>query len=106
MSGAFRAVKTWPGYSLGKDIFGAALGYESGGTLGSAATGALAASRIGNRPGPGVPTPPLPPGQDTAANSAAQQAALLRRRRGVLGTIFAGGSAAQPTVSSKSSLGT
>ena len=55
--------------------------------------------------GEGPIAPPGPPTQDVAANAAQQQQDLQRRRLGVLGNIFAGGSAAAPQVQSKSALG-
>lgn len=51
--------------------------------------------------------PPGAPTQDTAANAAQAQQDALRKRRGVLSTIYGGGSSSgAPAVSSKSTLGT
>lgn len=54
---------------------------------------------------PALPTPPIIPNQDSAANDATAQTDLLRKRRGVLQNIYAGGNAAAPTVATKSTLG-
>lgn len=54
---------------------------------------------------PGAPGPLAPPTQDTAANADIQQQQALLRRRGILGNIYAGGNASQPTTASKTALG-
>lgn len=97
-------VKSWPGYSFGKDIFGAALGYETGGTLGSAALGAAAASQIANKnpkppPAPGLPNP------NDASNAAQSMTDQMRMRRGLMANIYAGASNSAP-VTGKTQLGT
>lgn len=57
--------------------------------------------------GEGPIAPPGAPTQDTAANAAQSQQDALRKRRGVLSTIYGGGSSSgSPAVSSKSTLGT
>lgn len=66
----------------------------------------LGKPQYGNSYGQGPPAPPGPPSQDTAANAALQQNDVLRRRRGVMANIFAGGAAATPATSTKSTLGT
>ena len=56
--------------------------------------------------GEGPIAPPGAPTQDTAANAAQAQQDALRRRRGVLSTIYGGGSSSgTPTVAGKSQLG-
>lgn len=54
---------------------------------------------------PALPTPPLIPNQDAAANAASAQTDLMRKRRGVLQNIYAGGGAAAPQVATKATLG-
>lgn len=73
---------------------------------GLAAVGSKVIDKATAPKAPALPTPPIIPNQDAAANAASAQTDLLRKRRGVMSNIFAGGNAAPPQVATKSTLGT
>lgn len=64
-----------------------------------------AARATGLTPKPGPLAPPNVPTLDSAENATNQQQDQMRRRRGVLSNIYAGQNAQNPTVSSKTLLG-
>lgn len=73
---------------------------------GVAAIGAKVVDSATKSKTPALPTPPIIPNQDVAAQAAMGETDMLRKRRGVMSNIFAGGNAAAPQVASKSTLGT